>query len=56
MAADSNDHSPALRLAKVFDVSADFWMNIQHTWYHDFAKEVESDAHQKAKSSSEYDP
>jgi addiction module HigA family antidote len=36
--------STALRLAKVFGVSADFWMNIQLRWDLYFAKEVESDA------------
>jgi antitoxin HigA-1 len=34
----------ALRLAKVFGVSADFWMNIQLRWDLYFAKESESDA------------
>jgi len=36
--------STALRLAKVFGVSADFWMNIQLRWDLYFAQEVESDA------------
>jgi addiction module HigA family antidote len=36
--------STALRLAKVFGVSADFWMNIQLRWDLYFAKESESDA------------
>lgn len=34
----------ALRLAKVFGVSADFWMNIQLRWDLYFAKKSESDA------------
>ena len=36
--------STALRLAKVFGVSADFWMNIQLRWDLYFAKESESNA------------
>ncbi len=36
--------STALRLAKVFGVSADFWMNIQLRWDLYFAKKSESDA------------
>ena len=36
--------STALRLAKVFGVSADFWMNIQLRWDLYFAKESESEA------------
>jgi addiction module HigA family antidote len=36
--------STALRLAKVFGVSADFWMNIQLRWDLYFAKQSESDA------------
>ena len=36
--------STALRLAKVFGVSADFWMNIQLRWDLYFAKRSESDA------------
>jgi len=36
--------STALRLAKVFRVSADFWMNIQLRWDLYFAKKSESDA------------
>jgi len=36
--------STALRLAKVFGVSADFWMNIQLRWDLYFAKESESKA------------
>ena len=35
--------STALRLAKVFGVSADFWMNIQLRWDLYFAKKSESD-------------
>jgi len=34
----------ALRLAKVFGVSSDFWMNIQLRWDLYFAKKSESDA------------
>ncbi len=34
----------ALRLAQVFGVSADFWMNVQLRWGLYFAKESESDA------------
>ena len=34
----------ALRFAKVFGVSADFWMNIQLRWDLYFAKKSESDA------------
>lgn len=34
----------ALRLAKVFGVSSDFWMNIQLRWDLYFAKQNESDA------------
>mgnify|MGYP001133237910 CR=1 FL=1 len=34
----------ALRLAKAFGVSADFWMNIQLRWDLYFAKQSESDA------------
>ncbi len=36
--------STALRLAKAFGVSADFWMNIQLRWDLYFAKQSESDA------------
>lgn len=36
--------STALRLAKAFGVSADFWMNIQLRWDLYFAKKSESDA------------
>ncbi len=36
--------STALRLAKVFRVSADFWMNIQLRWDLYFAKKSESGA------------
>ena len=36
--------STALRLAKVFRVSADFWMNIQLRWDLYFAKKSELDA------------
>jgi addiction module HigA family antidote len=36
--------STALRLAKVFGVSSDFWMNIQLRWDLYFAKQAESDA------------
>jgi len=36
--------STALRLAKVFGVSADFWMNIQLRWDLYFAMESESEA------------
>ena len=36
--------STALRLAKVFGVSSDFWMNIQLRWDLYFAKKSESDA------------
>jgi len=36
--------STALRLAKVFGVSTDFWMNIQLRWDLYFAKKSESDA------------
>jgi addiction module HigA family antidote len=35
--------STALRLAKVFGVSADYWMNIQLRWDLYFAKHAESD-------------
>ncbi len=35
--------STALRLAKVFGVSSDFWMNIQLRWDLYFAKQSESD-------------
>lgn len=34
----------ALRLAKVFGVSPDFWMNIQLRWDLYFARKAESDA------------
>ena len=34
----------ALRLAEVFGVSADFWMNVQLRWDLYFAKKAESDA------------
>jgi len=34
----------ALRLAKAFGVSADFWMNVQLRWDLYFAKQSESDA------------
>jgi antitoxin HigA-1 len=46
--------STALRLAKVFSVSADFWMNIQLRWDLYFAKEVESDTLEKIKPLSAY--
>jgi len=36
--------STALRLSKVFGVSADFWMNIQLRWDLYFVKKAESDA------------
>ena len=36
--------STALRLGKVFGVSADFWMNIQLRWDLYFAKKSESNA------------
>jgi len=36
--------STALRLAKVFGVSADFWMNFQLRWDLYFAKKAESEA------------
>lgn len=36
--------STALRLSKVFGVSADFWMNIQLRWDLYFARQTESDA------------
>ena len=36
--------STALRLAKVFGVSADFWMNVQLRWDLYFAKKSELDA------------
>ena len=36
--------STALRLAKVFGVSSDFWMNIQLRWELYFANQSESDA------------
>ena len=39
--------STALRLAKVFGVSADYWMNIQLRWDLYFAKQSESDALRK---------
>jgi len=39
----------ALRLAKVFGVSADFWMNLQLRWDLFFAKESESNALEKIK-------
>ena len=35
--------STALRLAKVFGVSSDFWMNIQLRWDLFFARQSESD-------------
>lgn len=41
--------STALRLAKVFGVSADYWMNIQLRWDLYFAKQSESDALNKIK-------
>ena len=41
--------STALRLSKVFGVSADFWMNIQLRWDLYFAKKSESDALSKIK-------
>ena len=41
--------STALRLSKVFGVSADFWMNIQLRWDLYFAKKSESDALRKIK-------
>ncbi len=36
--------STALRLAKAFNVSADFWMNIQLRWDLYFARQAEADA------------
>ena len=36
--------STALRLGKVFGISADFWMNIQLRWDLYFAKKSESNA------------
>jgi addiction module HigA family antidote len=36
--------STALRLAKVFGVSADFWMNLQLRWDLYFTMQAESDA------------
>lgn len=36
--------STALRLAKFFDMSPDFWMNLQLRWDLYFAKNVESQA------------
>jgi addiction module HigA family antidote len=41
--------STALRLSKVFGLSADFWMNIQLRWDLYFAKKSESDALRKIK-------
>ena len=41
--------STALRLSKVFGVSADFWMNIQLRWDLYFAKKSESNALSKIK-------
>ncbi len=41
--------STALRLAKVFGVSADYWMNIQLRWDLYFAEQSESDALRKIK-------
>jgi addiction module HigA family antidote len=41
--------STALRLAKAFGVSADFWMNIQLRWDLYFAKQSESEALRKIK-------
>ena len=41
--------STALRLSKVFGVSAGFWMNIQLRWDLYFAKKSESDALKKIK-------
>jgi addiction module HigA family antidote len=41
--------STALRLSKVFGVSADFWMNIQLRWDLYFAKKSESEALNKIK-------
>lgn len=41
--------STALRLSKVFCVSADFWMNIQLRWDLYFAMKSESDALKKIK-------
>jgi antitoxin HigA-1 len=46
--------STALRLAKVFGVSADFWMNIQLRWDLFFAKEGELDALKNIKPLSTY--
>lgn len=34
--------STALRLAKFFDMSADFWLNVQHRWDLYFAQKKES--------------
>lgn len=41
--------STALRLAKAFNVSADFWINIQVRWDLFFAKESESKVLKKIK-------
>jgi addiction module HigA family antidote len=41
--------STALRLAKVFGVSADFWMNIQLRWDLYFTKRSEADALKRIK-------
>ena len=41
--------STALRLAKVFGVSADFWMNMQLRWDLYFARKSESNALSKIK-------
>ena len=41
--------STALRLAKVFGVSPDFWMNIQLRWDLYFAKQSESEVLSKIK-------
>jgi antitoxin HigA-1 len=46
--------STALRLAKVFGVSADFWMNIQLRWDLFFAKEGELAALKNIKPLSTY--
>jgi addiction module HigA family antidote len=41
--------STALRLSKVFGVSADFWMNLQLRWDLYFAQKSEADALRKIK-------
>jgi addiction module HigA family antidote len=39
----------ALRLAKVFNISADFWMNIQLRWDLYFARKAETEALKRIK-------